>query len=275
MISNSRIVQAAAIAPSESKPSGDKLLVRYDLILSIASVIVGICIWHIVAAQYSAFILATPLQVATRLWELCADGQIPRAVGSALQHMILGFAIACLIAFPVGMLMGRSRVVFDLLDPLVNLIFAVPSVAWVPFIMIWCGLYFEARVALVVIMCMFDMLIVVSTGARNADTKILNVCRSFGASRWQVVRFGLLPESLPFIFTALRVGAVRSVNAMITAELFLATVNLGAIMKQGAVRFGSAAVLAVLVVLCLLGLSVQELILLVERRVCAWRSESR
>ncbi len=120
-------------------------------------------------------------------------------------------------------------------------------------------------------MCVFDMIIVVSTGARNADRRLLDVGRSFGASAWQRTRLVLVPESLPFLFTALRIGVVRAVNAMITAELFLAAVNLGSIMKQAAVRLDSAAVLGVLAVLCLLGLALQEILLLIERRICVWR----
>ncbi|WP_029556554.1 ABC transporter permease [Xanthobacter sp. 91] len=244
-------------------------------IVYLASLVAGLLVWQLVAQGYSSFVLAAPLKVLARLWQMTLSMELPRALGGSLQHMALGYVIACAIALPVGLLMGRMRFVNDLLDPVVNLIYAVPSVAWAPFIMIWCGLYFEARVVLVVIMCVFDMIIVVSTGARNADPRLLAVGRAFGASPWQQVRMVLLPESLPFLFTALRIGVVRAVNAMITAELFLAAVNLGAIMKQSAVRLDSAAVLGILAVLCLLGLALQELLLLAERRVCIWRPEGR
>ncbi|HEY9212322.1 MAG TPA: ABC transporter permease [Ancylobacter sp.] len=239
--------------------------------LYIASIAGGLVIWQIVAQGYSSFVLAPPLGVLERLWEMCVSGELPLALVGSLRHMVLGFAIACLIAIPLGMLMGRSRFINDLVDPIVNLVYAVPSVAWVPFIMIWFGLYFEARVALVVMMCVFDMIIVISTGARNADRRLLNVGRSFGANAWQRTWLVLLPESLPFLFTGLRIGVVRAVNAMITAELFLAAVDLGAIMKQAAVRLDSAAVLGILAVLCLLGLVLQEILLLIERRICVWR----
>lgn len=244
---------------------------RSETLLFLVSIVFGLAVWQFVAQGYSSFVLAPPLDVLKRLWELTASGELPRAFAGALQHMVIGFLIACAIAFPIGFLMGRVRFIHDLLDPIVNLIYAVPSVAWAPFIMIWFGLYLEARIALVVMMCTFDMIIVISTGARNAEKNLLNVGRSFGANAWQRTRFILLPESLPFTFTALRIGVVRAVNAMITAELFLAAVNLGQIMKQAAVRFDSAAVLGILVVLCLTGLLLQELLLIAERRICTWR----
>ncbi|HEY0290714.1 MAG TPA: ABC transporter permease [Hansschlegelia sp.] len=246
---------------------------RFLMLLYLVSIVAGLTIWHIVASGYSSFVLAPPFGVLKRLGELTLSGELPRALGGALQHMALGYLIACATAIPVGMLMGRVRFINDLLDPIVNLVYAVPSVAWAPFIMIWFGLYFEARVALVVIMCTFDMIIVVSAGVQNADTRLLNVGRSFGASGWRRFRLILIPESLPFLFTALRIGAVRAVNAMITAELFLAAVNLGSIMKHSAVRLDSAAVLGVLVVLCLIGLALQELLLRIERWICVWRPD--
>lgn len=239
--------------------------------LYVASIAAGLAIWQLIASGYSTFVLAPPTGVLTRLWQLTLSGELPVALFGSMQHMALGYLIACLIALPVGMLMGRVRFINDLLDPVVNLIYAVPSVAWVPFIMIWFGLYFEARVALVVMMCVFDMIIVVSTGAANVDRKLIAVGQSFGANAWQSTRLILIPESLPFLFTALRIGVVRAVNAMVTAELFLAAVNLGAIMKQASVRLDSAAVLGIIAVLCMLGLILQEVLLLIERRVCVWR----
>jgi ABC-type nitrate/sulfonate/bicarbonate transport system permease component len=242
-----------------------------ETLFMLVSVVTGLVVWQLVAQQYSSFVLASPIEVVVRIGEMLASGELPRAFAGALQHMVIGFAVACVIAFPVGFLMGRNRFINDLLDPVVNLIYAVPSVAWAPFIIIWCGLYLEARIALVVMMCVFDMIIVISSGARNVDRKLMNVGRSFGASGWQRVRYILLPESLPFTFTALRIGVVRAVNAMITAELFLAAVNLGQLMKQASVRFDSAAVLGILVILSLTGLLLQELLLIAERRVCVWR----
>lgn len=243
---------------------------RSPLFLYVLSITLGLVLWQLIAQRYSSFVLAPPPAVLARLAELSWSGELPTALLNASKHMLLGFAISVAIALPLGMLMGRVRAIHEMFDPVVNLIYAVPAVAWAPVIMIWFGLFFEARVALVVIMCTLDMLIVVSEGARNVDRRLVAVGRAYGASAWQNTRFVLLPASLPFIFAALRIGVVRAVNAMITAELFLAAVNLGAIMKQAAVRLDSAAVLGVLFVLCVLGLALQELLLWSEKHICRW-----
>lgn len=265
------VANAVPPAAGASSRPARSLASRSFLPLYGISILLGLGIWALVSTQLSSFVLASPQAVMQRLWEMTASGELLVAFGHSVQHMLLGFAIALVIAFPLGFLMGRVTFIHDLLDPIVSLIYAVPSVAWAPFIMIWFGLYFEARVALVVIMCLFDMLIVIDAGLRNADRKLLDVGRAFGATAWQRTRLILIPESLPFVFAALRIGAVRAVNAMITAELFLATVNLGSLMKNAAARFDSAGVLGVLFLLCVLGLMLQELLLWIERRACTWQ----
>lgn len=251
------------------------LAARSNAAVTTASLFAGLVAWEVIAAGQASFVLASPHAVALRFWYLCASLELPRALGGALLHMLLGYTLSVGIAVPLGLLMARNRFVFDLLDPVVNLIYAVPSIAWAPFIIIWCGLYYEARVVLVVLMCTFDMIIVVSAGGRDISRGTLAVGRSFGASRRQMVWLVLLPAALPCLFTALRIGIVRAVNAMITAELFLAAVNLGSMMKRASVRLDSATVLAVLVLLSLLGLGLQEAVLLIERRVCTWQPGTR
>ena len=119
-------------------------------------------------------------------------------------------------------------------------------------------------------MSFFEILVTVSAGARNVDPSLIAAGRSFGAGRARLVTRVMLPASLPFVFAALRVGLVRAINAMITAELFFAAVNLGAIMKQSAQRFDTAGLLAVIVLLCLVGLVAQEGLKALETRLLPW-----
>ncbi len=220
--------------------------------------------------------LASPLGVVERLWSLTASGELPLALAGALQHMVLGYLIACAIAIPLGMLMGRNRFINDLADPIVNLVYAVPSVAWVPFIMIWCGLYLEARAR-----------------ARRHHVRVRHDHRGLhrraqrrppAAQRRPLLRRRRLAADPPgtaarkpsFLFTALRIGVVRAVNAMITAELFLAAVNLGAIMKlsrraarqRGGARHPRRSVPS-------WPLALQEVLLVIERRICIWRPRTK
>jgi len=236
----------------------------------ILSFLLGLLVWEIIASQLPDIVFASPSDVISRLIEGLISGEISGAFVNSLGHMIVGLGLAIAVAVPVGFLIGRNEAAFHIVDPLVNAFFAIPSVAFVPFLIVWFGLFYEGRVSLVFIMCVFDILVTVSAGARNIDASIMSVGRSFGTSRWHMFSKVMIPASLPFLFTALRIGLVRAVNAMITTELFFATVNLGAYLEQASARFDAAGMLAIVFLLAIFGLGAQELVKTVERRALPW-----
>lgn len=238
------------------------------------SLATGLAVWEFLARGMHATVMATPSQVARRLAEMTWSLELPRLLAESSLQFFAGYALSIVVALPLGLLMGRSRRVDRFLDPIVNALYSIPTVALVPLIVVWCGLFLPARIALVFCMTVLDMLVVVAAGARDIDRRFVDVGRSLGTSRIQQVRHILLPACLPFVFMALRVGAVRALNGMITAELFFAAVNLGAAMKRSAGDFDSAGVLAVLVTLCIAGLGVQELLRWLESRALPWYTRS-
>lgn len=234
------------------------------------SVLGGLILWEILARRVSQAVLAPPSVVLARLVADAATGGLPLAFARSLSALLLGFALAAVVAVPLGFLMGRSEAVSQAVDPILTAVYVIPPVAFVPFFIIWFGLFFSARVALVFVMCVFEMLVTVAAGVRDVNPEFVDVGRSFGA-RW-VVLIGkvLFPAALPFLFAAFRIGLVRGINAMITAELFFAAVNLGAIMKQSAKNFDTAGLLGVIVVLSGFGLAVQEGLRVLEARALPW-----
>lgn len=235
--------------------------------ISLASILAGLVVWDLVARQFSAFIIARPWAVAQSLWALAESGQLFQLLAGSLVHMLAGYGLAVAVAIPLGMLLGRNATLRAMTDPVVGALYSIPTVAFVPFVVVWFGLLLEARIALVFLMCVLDMLVIMTAGVRDIDPAFIRVGRSFGASRWQMARLVLLPASLPLALTALRIGIIRAVNGMITAELLLAAVNFGSFMKNAAGRFDSASVIAVLVVFALLGLLFQNALRMVEHLV--------
>lgn len=246
-------------------------MLRYKTgLLYLLSLLSGLLAWELVAGRFSKVVLSPPTAVAHHLYTKILSFELPRLLLQSSGHTLLGYALAVAVALPLGFVMGRNETVFRMSNPVVNAIYAIPTIAFVPFLIIWFGLFFQARTALVFLMCVFDMLVTISAGARDVEPGLIDVGRSFGADRWQLVRAVLLPASLPFLFTALRIGMVRAVIAMITAELFFAAVNLGAYMQAAANRFDSAGLLAVLTILAVLGLLAQEGIKAIEARLLPW-----
>ena len=238
--------------------------------VSALSLAVGVLLWQLGAQGVSDLILPPPSAVIERLLDPAFFARLARALAQSLNTLALGFGISLAIAVPLGMLMGRVAAVRQMVQPVVTGLYAIPPVAFVPFLVVWFGLFFPARVALVVLMTVFDVLLVITAGARDVRPGLLDVGRSFAAPRLARVRLILLPALAPFLFAGLRVGFARAVNGTITAELFFAAVNLGAIVKRATQNFDTASVLLVVLLVSLLGLLGQSVLTLVETRLLRW-----
>lgn len=239
-------------------------------VLYVISIVGGLLVWEAAGRVVSGALLAPPSAVLVRLVALTVDGTIPTALAGSIQHMILGYLLAVALAVPIGVVVGRSERVATAVEPVLNAIYMIPPVAFVPFFVVWFGLNFESRVALVFAMCFFEILVNVLAGVRDVDRGLIDAARSMQTRGLAMVRKVILPSAMPFIFTGLRVGIGRAVNAMITAELFFSAVYLGKILKVSGNAFDMPTIFAVILTISLFGLLCQEGMRLVERRVLPW-----
>ncbi|WP_454692567.1 ABC transporter permease [Achromobacter aloeverae] len=242
--------------------------------LSGLSIVIGIALWQALATQVSGFILPAPWSVLSSLADPGFLARLLPAFGNFLLSVLVGFAISLAVAVPLGVMLGRSERLRRMFEPGITAIYAIPPVAFVPFLVVWFGLFFQARVALVVLMTVFDVLLVVIAGARDLRPGLIDVGRSFGASRAARLRLIVLPALAPFLLAGLRVGIARAINGAITAELFFAAVNLGRLIKRASQNFDTATVLSVVLLVSVLGLFTQWLIGWIERRFMPWHARS-
>lgn len=245
------------------------------LVLYPVSILLGLVAWEAAARIVPKALFAPPSAVLTRLAAMTADGSLPAALFGSLQHMVVGYVLAVLLAIPVGIIVGRNRSVATAVEPILNALYAIPPVALVPFFVIWFGLFFQGRVALVFAMCFFEILINVLQGVRNIDRGLLDAARSLELRGLALYRMVVIPAASPFIFTGLRVGIGRAVNAMITAELFFSAVYLGQMLKNSSNAFDTASAFAVILVVSLFGLVCQEAMRFAERLAIPWHHHGR
>jgi NitT/TauT family transport system permease protein len=240
----------------------------------VVSIALGLVCWELIARELPRIVLPPPSAVLSRLVLDTLSGKLPTALLNALPAFFIGTGLALALGIPAGFALGRSRTLAEMFDPAINAIYAIPPVAFVPFLIVWFGLYLWARVALIFLMSIFEVIIAVATGCRDVPPELIDVGRSFGAEGIDLFRKVVCPATLPFVFLAVRVGVVRGINAMITAELFFAAVNLGFLMNDDARRFDTAGILSIVVLLALLGLFAQELLKFFEARALPWHVRS-
>ena len=240
------------------------------LLLYPASLLGGLLVWQAAAAPFSALVFPSPLAVGQRFVEMLGSGELLAALWASLGTLLLGFLLAVAAGFPLGIALGRFRALSTASEPVINAIYAVPPAALVPFLIIWFGLYQQSQIALVFIMAVFEIVITMRAGTRSVETRLTDAARAFGCRGFAVLRKVVLPATLPFALTALRIGFVRALNGMITAQLLLAATGLGALMKQNMLHFDTAGLLAIVALLSLLGLAAQEGLKHLEARLLPW-----
>jgi NitT/TauT family transport system permease protein len=232
---------------------------------------VFLLLWWAASVFGGSSLIPTPLATAEAAARLFAQERIYRATLESLSVYAAGFVLAAVIAIPLGLVMGGFRILGRTLDVYVNALSATPRVAFIPLIIGLLGLGFNAKVSVVFLGAVVPILLNTYVGVRNADGELVEMVRSTGANRLQIFRRILLPGAMPFIIVGLRLGATIGLINTVVAELYTAISGLGGLLAIYGNTFQMAPYFVVVLVLALVGVTVTQLLSLVESRMDRWR----
>lgn len=167
-----------------------------------------------------------PSAIVQAAYETMASDVLPAFVDT-ITGFAVGYLIAVVAGVPIGLLMARSRVVELALKPYVFALNATPRIAFIPLLILWLGLTFEMRVAVVVMSGIFPIMVNTYLGAKEVDRELLDTGTAFAASRNQMMRTIVFPASLPYTFAGLRIGMGRSLIGIVVAEIESSVVGVG------------------------------------------------
>lgn len=222
------------------------------------------------AGAVPAHLLPPPSEVARTLLDLGRNGLEGHLLASTLR-VAAGFAAGALAALLLGSLVGLNKRAEALLDPSFQALRAIPSLAWVPLLLLWLGIDEASKVTLIAIGAFFPVYMGVASGFRDVDRKLVEVAEMAGLSGAALVRRVLLPAALPAVFTGLRNGLSLAWMFMVAAELIAASRGLGYLLTDGRETARADIVLAAIVLLALLGKITDSALRAVETRWLAWR----
>jgi NitT/TauT family transport system permease protein len=230
-----------------------------------------IALWWLIAIWVGQNFLPSPWQTAVAAVQVIGNGEVPRATLDSLYVFLVGFLVSAVVAIPFGLLMGGIRVFGATIEGYVNALSAMPRVAFIPLIIVFLGLGYEAKIFIVFIGAVMPILINTYYGVLNCDGELIEMARSAGASDMQIFRKIMLPGALPYITAGLRVGASLALINTVVAELYTAVKGLGGLLSIYGNSFRMAPYFVVVCVLALLGMVVMQSLKLVERRMERWR----
>jgi NitT/TauT family transport system permease protein len=280
MNDSTTIGTAIAASPAEDLAAPAKSLwQRWEApLLGAGGIVMLIVAWELVPRIFTLsagtrLFFAPPSQVAGTLWTMFATGTIWGPLGASASGFALGLGLAIAVGLPLGVVLGRSRMLAAMFDPFVTAFNATPRLVFLPLIMLWFGLGLWSTVVIVFIGALFPLLINTYEGVRNADKILINVVRSFGAREWDIARLVVLPSSLPYVIAGLRLAIGRAVLGVVVAEFFGAELGLGVMMVQASSRYQVDIVFAGLIVFTALSLVMTGLVQLLEHRLGSWRPQ--
>ncbi|XLZ71045.1 ABC transporter permease [Massilia sp. SR12] len=215
-------------------------------------------------------LLPPPSAILETIAELAQRGLASHVAASALR-VAIGFAAGALAAILLGAATALHRPTHALLDPTVQALRAIPSLAWVPLLLLWLGIDEAPKLVLIAIGAFFPVYMGVASGIRGVDRKLVEVARLYRLPPIAQARQVLLPAALPAILTGLRNGLGLAWMFMVAAELIAASKGLGYLLSDGRETSRADIVLAAILLLAVLGKASDSLMLHLEQRLLAWR----
>jgi sulfonate transport system permease protein len=232
-------------------------------------------VWEFAAARgwIEAHLLPPPSVVARTLYDLAMSGELQRHVVATLARVAQGFALGVAAATVLGALTGYSAAARRLLDPTLQALRNIPSIAWVPLFILWFGIFEASKVALIAVGVFFPVYLGLMAGIREVDRKLVEVGRAYELSPLAMVWRILLPAALPAYLTGIRSGLGLGWMFVIAAELMGASEGLGYLLVDGQMTGNAAQILASLVLFALLGKATDSAVAALLRRRLAWRDD--
>jgi ABC-type nitrate/sulfonate/bicarbonate transport system permease component len=228
-------------------------------------------IWEIASSTIiPPMFLPPPSAIFMAFVETIRSGELPVQLSQTAAVLLAGYGLSVVVGMVLGVLMGTMRPLAKLLDPYVNALYAMPTVALVPLVVIWVGLGFEAKVFLTFIVGVFPIVISVQTGVENISAEYIETGRSFACSRSHMIWKIILPASVPFFMSGLRLGLGRALVGVVVAEMFTALSGLGYMVTTYADTFKTAYLFVPVITLAGLSIALTELLRLAERRLMPW-----
>jgi len=238
----------------------------------VLSLLVGMAIWEIAGRNSSPAFLVPLSETLRRVWELTLDGTLVVQTFDSLTLFLTGFVLALAIGAPAGLLLARLRVLRVGTEPYIMILYATPMVALIPFILSMMGFGFAPKVLVVFLFAVFPILYNTIEGARSIKPELIEVARSFRSSERALWRDVMIPYTLPFTMTGVRLAIGRSLVGMVAAEFFLSSTGLGQMIMAASQNFDTASVFAAILVIGLIGVGLMRLGLRIEAHFARWRN---
>lgn len=222
--------------------------------------------------------LPSPQAVLGKFWLLATkgfmDATLWQHLAASLSRVLIALFSATVLAIPVGIAIGLSRIARGVLDPLIEIYRPVPPLAYLPLIVIWFGIGELSKVLLIFLAIFAPIVIATAGGVRQVSPNRIHAAQSLGATRFQLIRHVVLPSAVPDILTGIRIGLGTGWSTLVAAELVAATSGLGFMVQSAAQFLVTDVVILGITVIAIIAFSLEVTLRYVSRRLAPWRENA-
>lgn len=243
---------------------------RRLLAIRIVSLIVVFGAWQLYGMHTIAILFAPITTVVHQGYLLFAHNGLGNELGYSMWTFAVGYAIGVAVGIVLGMLMGAYRWAEAAVSMYVFALYATPMVALVPIISLWIGFDSTAQIVIIALFVTWPMTVTVFHGVRQIDAELMEVSRSLRLNRRQTWVHVLLPGAVPYVITGATQGVAMGLVGVIIAELQTQLSGLGNALQTQSQTYHTAAALAVVLLIMVLGITLRAILGLVQRRLVPW-----
>ena len=263
----------AALKTSAFKVPGEGSSVT----ISVVTVVVILAAWTLVTNMgwIKPIFLPSPQATYQQFYEYLTgaanDKPLWQHFAASMLRVFAAFFLACLLAIPIGIAMGMSRVWRGIFDPPIELYRPLPPLAYLPLIIIWFGIDELPKVLLIFLSCFAPLAMAARSGMRSASQEQMNAAYSMGASYTQVIRHVVLPAAMPEILVGMRVAIGFGWSTLVAAEMVAANVGLGQMVLNASNFLRTDIVVMGIIVIGVVAYMFDLLMRWVEHKIVPWK----
>jgi len=243
---------------------------RRSLLLTIASLLIALLSWQFLSTfVFNPFLIPPPLEVFRTAIPMIVSGEILFDVSISMSRVMVGFLFGSFVGITMGVLLGRIRLLHDLFDPIIELLRYLSPTAMIPIAVIWFGIGEMSKYFLIFWGTLFIVLINTIAGVWRTPIARQRAAKCLGANRVQIFLLIIIPSSVPYIVTGMRVAMASSFMSIIPAEILAADSGIGYLLQESSMLLQTNRIFVALLTICILGFIVDRIFRFFVDRVLA------
>jgi ABC-type nitrate/sulfonate/bicarbonate transport system permease component len=247
---------------------------RNHYLMGVLSAVGFLAFWQVVSMNVPPIILPTPAKVAVAFVQLTASGELVKATAETIWPFAVGLALAFVVGTVLGLLLGIFSRAAKVLDPYIFVFWSIPNIAWLPLFIAWFGVGNLTLIVFVFVSAVFPQLLTVQAGAKEADSFLVEVARSLGGTKREILHAVVLPSALPYIIAGLRIAVGRALVGIIVGQLLIVATGIGYMFQFYGETLSLAKYFAPLIVVAALAIALNRAVNWAERVFIPWKTRA-